>query len=89
MTIWFHPHPSPPAAVPPSPVRGKAPTLAVEGLRSSIGRRCDKPSPLAGEGGTRSVTDEGEKKEKSMVVLYTKLLPKSSMKVVEICRIHK
>ena len=57
---FFHPHPSPPAAAPPSPVRGKAPTLALAPLHSSLDSRTDKPSPLAGEGGTRSVTDEGE-----------------------------
>ena len=38
-------------AVPPSPVRGKARTLALTPLHSSIGRRSDKPSPLTGEGG--------------------------------------
>ena len=36
--------------VPPSPVRGKARTLAVTQLHSSLDRRTDKPSPLAGEG---------------------------------------
>ena len=47
---------------PPSPVRGKARTLAVTQLRSSIDRRIEKLSLLVGEGGTRSVTDEGEGK---------------------------
>ena len=37
---------------PPSPIRGKAPTLALAPLHSSLDRRSDKPSPLAGEGGT-------------------------------------
>ena len=37
--------------VPPSPVRGKAPTLALTYLHSSLDSRSDKPSPLAGEGG--------------------------------------
>ena len=45
---------------PPSPIRGKARTLAVTQLRSSIDRRIEKLSLLVGEGGTRSVTDEGE-----------------------------
>ena len=65
---FFHPHPSPPAAAPPSPVRGKAPTLALAPLYSSLDSRTDKPSPLAGEGGTRSVTDEGGEGEGSRAI---------------------
>ena len=37
---------------PPSPVRGKARTMALTELHSSLDRRTDKPSPLTGEGGT-------------------------------------
>ena len=42
---------------PPSPVRGKARTLAVAQMRSSIGSRTDKPSPLTGEGGAAAGGD--------------------------------
>jgi len=40
---------------PPSPIRGKARTLTVSQLRSSIDRRTDKPSPSRGKGRPTSI----------------------------------
>ncbi len=57
------PHPSRPAASPPSPTRGEGPDAArpVQRPSGKAGDRGTKPSPLAGEGGARSAPGEGAK----------------------------
>ena len=42
--------------VPPSPVRGKAPALALTCLHSSLDSRTDKPSPIRGKAPTLALT---------------------------------